>query len=163
VSGAAGSIHLALPDEDATARCAELVAAALEPGDVVTLAGEVGAGKTTFVRAAARVLGVREPVRSPTYTVAHVYHVEGGGSVAHLDLYRSGGLDAASFADIEPTFDAVASFVEWADPLAGWLDERPTWRLELRAAGATARVLVVCPPDRPRLDALVRGLAELVP
>ena len=56
----------------------------LSPGDVVTVSGELGAGKTTFVRGACRALGVIAPVTSPTYTIGHRY--EGEPDVSHLDL-----------------------------------------------------------------------------
>ena len=155
------AVHVALASEAVTERVAAMVAGILEPGDIVTLAGEVGAGKTTFVRAAARALGVTEPVRSPTYTIAHVYRGRGDTTVAHLDLYRSGELDAASFADIEPTFDAVASFVEWAAPLSHWMDDRATWHLALRDAGPDARVLEIFAPDEPRRRALLAAIGHL--
>ncbi len=67
------------------------LAAALKPGDIVLVRGELGAGKTTFVRAAARALGVSDPVTSPTFSIGHRYegsHV----TVSHLDLYRLAGL-----------------------------------------------------------------------
>ena len=64
------SVELEGLDETALERLAASLAARLEPGDVVVLAGEVGSGKTTFVRAAARTLGVEGRVTSPTYQIA---------------------------------------------------------------------------------------------
>jgi tRNA threonylcarbamoyladenosine biosynthesis protein TsaE len=88
----------------------------LAPGAVVLVSGELGSGKTTFVRGACRELGIEGPVTSPTFTIGHVY----GGSpeVAHLDLYRLGSLAAEDPALLEDyvTPDRVA-FVEW--PAAG--------------------------------------------
>ena len=64
----------------------------LEPGDVVVLSGEVGAGKTTLIRGACRALGVEGPVTSPTFTIGQRY--EGASlPISHLDLYRLEGLD----------------------------------------------------------------------
>jgi len=76
-------------DETGTARVAAALAATLGPGEVVHLVGDLGAGKTTFVRHAAKALGVAEPVTSPTFAVAHRYRGRDGLPVAHLDLYRS--------------------------------------------------------------------------
>lgn len=109
-----GLVEAAL--EDLAAR----VAGVLEPGDVVLLSGEVGAGKTTFVRAVARALGVRERVTSPTYQFARGYEGQIDGlpvTVNHLDLYRLGGLEAPDVLEIEDYLapDAV-TFIEWAEP-----------------------------------------------
>jgi ATPase subunit of ABC transporter with duplicated ATPase domains len=69
------------------------LAAMLEPGDVVVVSGEVGAGKTTLIRGACRALGIEDPVTSPTFTIGQRY--QGGRlPVAHLDLYRLESLEA---------------------------------------------------------------------
>ena len=100
--------------EQETAALAAALARELEHGAVVYIEGELGAGKTAFVRGAARALGVEGSVTSPTFTVAHLY--EGGeGAIAHLDLSRSERIDDAAWGDLEPYFDDVrAVFVEWA-------------------------------------------------
>ena len=90
-----------------------LLAGLLEPGDIVLIRGELGAGKTTLVRGACRSLGIEEPVTSPTFTIAHLY--SGTTTVAHLDLYRFVGLSAAEWGDLEPYFDGTIAFVEWPD------------------------------------------------
>ena len=77
-----------------TERLAARLARELEPGDVVLLSGELGAGKTTFVRGASRALGVTARVTSPTFTIGHRY--PGVVDVSHLDLYRFRGLSAAA-------------------------------------------------------------------
>jgi len=94
---------------------ATALAPTLPYGAVVFLHGELGAGKTTFVRGAARALGVTGAVTSPTYTVAHLYDAP-DGPVAHLDLSRAASLDEASFGDLEGYFEGVrATFVEWPE------------------------------------------------
>ena len=107
-------------DEATLERLAEGVARALEPGDVVVLSGEVGSGKSTFVRAAARALGVEERVTSPTYQLARGYvgSVDGRAlTVNHLDLYRVEGLGARDVLEIDDYLDPEAiTFVEWAEP-----------------------------------------------
>jgi tRNA threonylcarbamoyladenosine biosynthesis protein TsaE len=100
--------------ETETAAVAAQLARALPYGAVVFVEGELGAGKTAFVRGAARALGVTGAVTSPTFTVAHLYDAP-DGSIAHLDLSRSECLDDAAWGDLEPYFDDVrAVFVEWA-------------------------------------------------
>ena len=89
------------------------VARELTPGDVVTVSGELGAGKTTFVRGACRALGVTAPVTSPTYTIGHRY--QGDPDVSHLDLYRFTDVSAAEWADLEPYFEGAITFVEWPE------------------------------------------------
>ena len=88
------------------------LAARLSAGDVVLVSGELGTGKTTFVRGACRALGIEGPVTSPTFTIGHV--LGGDPEVAHLDLYRLGTLAAEDPALLDDyvTADRIA-FVEW--------------------------------------------------
>jgi tRNA threonylcarbamoyladenosine biosynthesis protein TsaE len=92
------------------------LAARLAPGDVVLVSGELGSGKTTFVRGACRALGVEGPVQSPTFTIGYVH--EGRVEVAHLDLYRIGSLaqEDPGLLDDYITPERIA-FIEW--PRAG--------------------------------------------
>jgi len=96
-----------------TEAIAARLAAALGPGDVVTVSGELGAGKTTFVRGACRALGVEGPVTSPTYTIGHRY--AGRVPVSHLDLFRFASVSPAEWGDLEPYFDGAVCFVEWPE------------------------------------------------
>jgi tRNA threonylcarbamoyladenosine biosynthesis protein TsaE len=95
------------------------LAARLRADDVVAVAGDLGAGKTTFVRGAARALGVAGPVSSPTFTIGHRY--EAPVPVAHLDLYRIVGLDSEEWGSLEPYFDGTIAFVEWPEHAGAWL------------------------------------------
>jgi tRNA threonylcarbamoyladenosine biosynthesis protein TsaE len=85
----------------------------------VTVSGELGSGKTTFVRGACRALGVTEPVTSPTFTIGHRYH--GRVDVSHLDLFRFREVSAAEWGDLEPYFDDAIVFVEWPEAGEGVL------------------------------------------
>jgi tRNA threonylcarbamoyladenosine biosynthesis protein TsaE len=107
------------PEE--TEALAARLAGLLRAGDVVAVSGELGAGKTTFVRGAARALGVREPVSSPTFTIGHRY--DAPVPVAHLDLYRTAGIGPEEWADLEPYFDGTVAFVEWPEHGGHWLPE----------------------------------------
>jgi len=115
----------------------------LGPGDVVLLSGEVGAGKTTLIRGACRVLGIEGPITSPTFTIGHRY-TGGKLPVSHLDLYRLGGLadeDPALLEDyLRP--DAVA-FVEWPAVAAPELAGRSPIAVRLAHAGGERRKIVL--------------------
>ncbi|MEO5575897.1 MAG: tRNA (adenosine(37)-N6)-threonylcarbamoyltransferase complex ATPase subunit type 1 TsaE [Gaiellaceae bacterium] len=114
---------------DETEALAARLAWELEPGDVVTVSGELGAGKTTFVRGACRALGVTAPVTSPTYTIGHRY--EGDPDVSHLDLYRFTAVSPAEWGDLEPYFEHAIVFVEWPEAAgAGLPPVRAAVRLE---------------------------------
>jgi tRNA threonylcarbamoyladenosine biosynthesis protein TsaE len=101
--------------EAVAARLARLLVA----GDVVTIAGELGSGKTTFVRGAARALGVTRAVTSPTFTIGHRY--DGDPPVSHLDLYRMAHMQPEEWGDLEPYFAGAIAFVEWPEAGEGWL------------------------------------------
>jgi tRNA threonylcarbamoyladenosine biosynthesis protein TsaE len=113
----------------------------LRPGDVVLVSGELGSGKTTFVRGAARALGVRGTVPSPTFTIGQV--LAGSPDVAHLDLYRLGSLagEDPALLDDYLTPDRVA-FVEW--PAVGEPAlERVVARVTLEHMGGDRRRIAV--------------------
>jgi tRNA threonylcarbamoyladenosine biosynthesis protein TsaE len=95
------------------------LAANLRPGDVVTVSGELGSGKTTFVRGACRALGVADPVTSPTFTIGHRYR--GRIDVSHIDLFRFQGVSPAEWGDLEPYFEDAVVFVEWPEAGKGVL------------------------------------------
>ncbi len=120
-------------DEGALAALATRVAGVLEPGDVVVLSGEVGAGKTTFVRSAARALGVKERVTSPTYQLARGYEGVARGRRArinHLDLYRVEGIVDRDVLELDDYLDPDAvTFVEWAEPALGVIRNPTTVRI----------------------------------
>jgi tRNA threonylcarbamoyladenosine biosynthesis protein TsaE len=124
------------------------LASKLEVGDVVSVSGELGAGKTTFVRGAARALGVTGVVSSPTFTIGHRY--EAAIPVAHLDLYRIGGLDAEEWGDLEPYFDGSISFVEWPEHGGDWLPARRA-AVTLSHVDESHRRVLIETDDDPRL------------
>jgi tRNA threonylcarbamoyladenosine biosynthesis protein TsaE len=106
------------------------LASHLRSGDLVTVAGELGSGKTTFVRGAARALGVAAPVTSPTYTIGHRYPA--GSDVSHLDLYRFERPTEADWGDLEAYFDGAIVFVEWPERAGDYLpNPRAAVRLRL--------------------------------
>lgn len=128
-----------------TERVAAELAAQLAPGDLVLVRGEMGAGKTTFVRGACRALGVTAPVTSPTFTIGQIYVAPGGPSrrpvtVAHLDLHRLQSLDdedPALLADY--LLPGAIAFVEWPEVGEGELAARASHQVTLRHAGGDDR------------------------
>jgi tRNA threonylcarbamoyladenosine biosynthesis protein TsaE len=126
--------------EETEALGAEL-ARGLHPGDVVLIEGELGAGKTTFVRGAARALGVTAVVTSPTFTIGQRY--PGPVTVAHVDLFRVGDLrseDPDLLADyLAPD---LISFVEWPSEGVAGLG-RVVARVLIEHAGGDRRVVSV--------------------
>ncbi len=118
------------------------LAATLADGDLVLVRGELGAGKTTLVRGAARALGVADPVTSPTFSIGHRYRGT-GVTVSHLDLYRLAGLgeeEPGMLADyVGP---GRIAFVEWppdAEPELG----APRLAVTLAHGGGDLRVVEV--------------------
>ncbi len=124
-----------LADPAATEAAGAALGAVLVPGDVIALVGDLGAGKTTFVRGLARGAGVDEAVvASPTFALVSEY--PGRLTVLHLDLYRlerERELDELGFDDVLDRADAAA-VIEWADRFAHRLP-RDHLRIELTHAG----------------------------
>jgi tRNA threonylcarbamoyladenosine biosynthesis protein TsaE len=121
------------------------LAAVLAPGDVVLVDGELGAGKTTFVRGACRELGVTAPVTSPTFTIGQRYPADGRVAVvAHVDLYR-----LASLSDEDPDLLAdylgpeTIAFIEWPQggEQAAATFARVAARVSLEHAGGDRRLI----------------------
>jgi tRNA threonylcarbamoyladenosine biosynthesis protein TsaE len=133
---------------DATERAGAELAAALEPGDVVLVSGELGAGKTTFVRGALRALGVTDAVTSPTFVVGVLYD-GANGPLAHLDLYRLSGLADEDPGLLDPYFGPdTVTFVEWPERAESeeLLGGRAIARhVTLAHAGGDARTIEVAP------------------
>jgi len=126
------------PEE--TERIGATVAGELEPGDVVAVSGELGTGKTTFVRGAARALGIAGPVTSPSYTIGHRY--TGAPDVSHLDLYRFDGMSHAEWGDLERYFEDAVVFVEWPEAGEGFLPSARV-RVRLRHLGEAHRLVIL--------------------
>jgi len=132
-----------------TERIGGEIAGVLEPGDVVLVAGDLGAGKTTLVRGACRALGVSTGVTSPTFTIGQRYRPAGAGGItliSHLDLYRITSLD-----DEDPDLlvdylrpDAVA-FVEWPPESVAPFAElgRVVMRVRLEHGGGDERTITI--------------------
>jgi tRNA threonylcarbamoyladenosine biosynthesis protein TsaE len=119
------------------------LATGLKDGDVVLVRGELGSGKTTFVRGAAHALGVTDPVTSPTFSIGHRYKAT-NTTVSHLDLYRlAGGLQAEDPALLEDYLGpGRIAFVEWPAADSAEL-ARARVRVTLTHGGADRRRIEV--------------------
>ncbi len=142
-------MELTTSSPEETEALAAKLASVLRPGDVVTVSGELGAGKTTFVRGACRALGVTGPVTSPTFTIGHRY--EGRVSVSHLDLFRFASVSPAEWGDLEPYFDGAVCFVEWPEAAGAGL---PPVRVAvgLRHVDPTHRLVVFETQEKALLE-----------
>jgi tRNA threonylcarbamoyladenosine biosynthesis protein TsaE len=117
-----GILRLWSADETTTKAIGAALAGLLEPGDVVGLTGDLGAGKTRLVQGAAAALGVDGPVLSPTFMLVREY--DGDLEVHHVDAYRLSGPMELEDLGLEDVLSADAVvFVEWADRVAAALPE----------------------------------------
>jgi tRNA threonylcarbamoyladenosine biosynthesis protein TsaE len=134
--------------EEETSAAGERLAARVRPGDVLLLVGELGAGKTAFVRGLAQGLGApRDEVSSPTFTLIQEYR--GTVTLYHVDLYRLNSIEAGDLGlDELVAGDAVVA-IEWAER---W-NERPpdAWEIRFEHAGDDRRTISITPPDSSAL------------
>lgn len=125
----AAPLELEVPTDTAMRALGAALATLLRAGDLVILAGDLGAGKTTLTQGLAAALGVRGPVTSPTFVVARVHpSLVGGPALVHVDAYRLSGWAELADLDLEATLDEAVTVVEWGSGLAEGLAED---RLEL--------------------------------
>lgn len=133
---------------DETERLAAELAGRLSAGDVVLISGELGAGKTTFVRGASRALGVTVAVTSPTFTIGQRYPAGDGRTIGHVDLYRIGSLqneDPDLLADYAGP--DMVTFVEWPEGAEPDFEAlaRVAYRVHLAHAGGDERTVEITP------------------
>ncbi len=120
---------LSLTQDELDAR-GEALGRSLSPGELVTFEGELGAGKTTFIKAVARGLGVIAPATSPTYALVHRYQGT-RGPVFHLDCFRLRSPDEAADLDWEGLIsEGDAILIEWPERAGAWIPA-PTRRFKL--------------------------------
>ena len=138
-------LTLRVPSLDATHAVAAGLAALCRPGDVILLAGEMGAGKTAFAQGFGRALGVTEPITSPTFTLVHSYDT-GGPTLHHADLYRLEQLsEVAELALGElAEFDGIV-LVEWGDVVESTFGEHLVVRLDLVDGDVVSRDITIAP------------------
>ncbi|MBT3916519.1 MAG: tRNA (adenosine(37)-N6)-threonylcarbamoyltransferase complex ATPase subunit type 1 TsaE [Rhodospirillaceae bacterium] len=116
-----------LKNENATAALATKLAGIAEPGDVIALIGDLGAGKTSFARAFVAAKGGDGEVPSPTFTLVQLYEFA-NGDVYHFDLYRLEEADEIFELGIEDAMSDGISLIEWPDRMGAYL---PVERLDI--------------------------------
>jgi len=145
-------IKLTSYSEAETKKIGRRIGALLKSGDVVALVGELGAGKTTFVKGLVKGLGVplkEKDVTSPTFTLVHEY--EGREKVFHMDWYRLGSLRRSDQALCEECFDSDAvTVVEWADRDESILPKH-CLRVELKHKDVHTRRIEISSNENSRL------------
>ena len=145
---------LSLPTPEATCALARRIGAALRPGDVLLLSGEIGAGKTHFARCLIQsLLEVPEDVPSPTFTLVQTYDTS-AGELWHADLYRLTGPDESVELGLTEAFENAICLVEWPDRLQE-LAPKDALRLEFAAGDAEEARALALDWDAPRWDALI--------
>lgn len=134
-----------VPDAEAMRELGRRLAQALAPGDLVVLAGELGAGKTTLTQGLGEGLGVRGGVTSPTFVIARVHPSEvGGPDLVHVDAYRLGGIEELDDLDLDTSLADSVTVVEWGAGLAEGLADT---RLEVTLTRALATDLDDARPE----------------
>jgi tRNA threonylcarbamoyladenosine biosynthesis protein TsaE len=122
----------------------EALGRSLRPGELITFEGDLGAGKTTFIQAVVRGLGVSQPATSPTYSLVHRYH-GARGPVFHLDCFRLRSPDEAADLDWEGLLsEGDAILIEWPERAGSWIPQ----------PGRRFRLSHVPNPDRRGLESL---------
>ncbi len=124
------TIEVSLPSLADSEAFASRMAARLRAGDLVLLSGDLGAGKTTFVRAVLQALGFLGAVRSPTFNLIQTFDTQ--PPVMHADLYR---LQGAAGTGIEEYFDSHLCLIEWPDRLGDLIDPETCLRIHFEFAG----------------------------
>ena len=143
-----------LPTVADTQELGRRLAELLRPGDLVVLAGPLGAGKTALTQGIGAGLGVRGPVTSPTFVLARV-HRDGRVPLVHVDAYRLSGMADVDDLDLDATTDEAVTVVEWGHGLVEQLaDEHLVVELDRRDDDVrTARLVPVGPGWEQRLSA----------
>jgi len=136
-------------DAHATETLGATLGAYLRPGDLVVLTGDLGAGKTTFVKGVAAALGVAEPVTSPTFAIVHEY--DGRVPVAHVDVYRLQRIQELHDLGFDEMLEDRVVLVEWGDAIARVL---PRDRVEVTIALPDPEGEVV---DERRIEIVTHG------
>ena len=141
-----------IKNEEELINLGERLGTLLQKNDVLILSGELGAGKTTFTKGLAKGLGIRQMIKSPTYTIVREY--EGRLPLYHLDVYRIEG-DADSIDLDEFLFGGGVTVIEWGHLLG---EDLPDSYLELELLKETEGRRLHFSAQGPRAEQLIKEL-----
>ncbi len=136
-----------------TRRLGMRLGAHLQPGDVVCLQGELGAGKTTFVQGVAAGWGSLDAVSSPTFVLVNMYRRSDGGQLFHFDTYRVESLGEAEELDLDAMLVSGPLIIEWPERMAGLLPAESLW-IKLEYVDDERRELTFFPTGKRYVDLL---------
>ncbi|MEM6281615.1 MAG: tRNA (adenosine(37)-N6)-threonylcarbamoyltransferase complex ATPase subunit type 1 TsaE [Chloroflexota bacterium] len=138
-----GELDIISHSAEQTARLGARLGKLLQPGDVVCLAGDMGAGKTVFSAGVGRGWGAKHPLTSPTFTLVHEHRRDDGAKLYHLDCYRLQNADEADSIGMDDILDSGGVvLIEWAERIADALPDERLW-IELRVIESTRRNLML--------------------
>ena len=147
---AARALQVSLATADDTAEFGQALATLLRAGDLVILAGDLGAGKTTLTQGIGVGLGVRGPITSPTFVIARVHpSLRGGPDLVHVDAYRLGSFTELDDMDLDTEIESAVTIVEWGEGMAEELMDSHLL-IRLTADPDTETRLVQVVPKGPR-------------
>lgn len=133
--------------EDETKGAGRALGKTLGPGGVVALFGDLGSGKTAFVKGIAQALGVKEEVTSPTFAVLNEYSCENGALLRHFDMYRISSpedlLDVGYYESLEPPYITV---VEWSENISEFIPKSAV-AVRFFSTGGDLREIAITIPD----------------
>jgi len=135
------SIEIISRSAEQTRRVGMRLGALLQPGDVICLIGDLGAGKTTLVQGLAAGWGSLDPVSSPTFVLVNLYRRLDRGQLFHLDAYRLSGPAEAADLDLDDILDRGVLVIEWADRIEAALPDERFW-ITLRYVDEDQRDLI---------------------
>ena len=136
---------------DQTRRLGMRLGAFLEPGDVVCLQGELGAGKTTFVQGLAQGWGSLDPVSSPTFVLINTYRKPDSGKLVHMDAYRMDSVAEAQELDLDDMILQGPLVIEWPERIRPILPEKNLW-IVLTYQDEEVRSMVISPNGKRFMD-----------
>lgn len=154
----AATVELRLDDLTATDRLGRVIGAELRAGDVVVLAGELGAGKTALTKSIAVGMGITETITSPTFVISRL-HAGPEMTLVHVDAYRLAGAVELEDLDLDTDLTRAAVVVEWGTGLAEQFAEHPL-SIALHRRGDDVRDCIVR-GDPSRWSSLVVALQGL--